>query len=66
MDEGKAGILLLLDLSAAFDTVDHKTLLDRLRGEMGVDGTALDCFKSYLADRQQVVMIRGEESDSCR
>ena len=40
MDEGKVGILLLLDLSAAFDTVDHKTLLDRLCGELGVNGIA--------------------------
>ena len=66
MDERKVDILLFLDLSAAFDTVDHKTLLDRLRGELGVDDIALDWFKSYIADRQQVVTIRGEESDSCR
>lgn len=65
MDEGKVGILLLLDLSAAFDTVDHKTLVDRLREELNVDGTALDWFESYLTDRQQVVKIR-EESSSCR
>ena len=64
MDEGKVGVLLLLDLSAAFDTDDHKMLLDRLRGELGVGGTALDWFESYLVGRQQVVTVQGEESHS--
>ena len=65
MDEGKVGILLLLYLLATFDTVDQKTLLDRLREELGVDGTAPDWFQSFLTDRQQTVTIQWEESNSC-
>ena len=65
MDQGKVGILLLLDMSAAFETVDHRTLLDRLHTELGIGGTALDWFESFLVGRHQVVSIRGEHSDSC-
>ena len=64
MDQGKVGILLLLDMSAAFETVDHRTLLERLHTEIGIGGTALDWFESYLVDRHQVVSIRGDHSDS--
>ena len=39
MDQGKVGILLLLDMSAAFETVDHITLLDRLHTELGIGGS---------------------------
>ena len=65
MDQGKVGILLLLDMSAVFETVDHITLLNRLHTERGIGGTALDWFESYLVDRHQVVAIGGEHSDSC-
>ena len=65
MDQGKVGILLLLDMSAAFETVDHRTLLDRLHTDIGIGGTALDWFESNLVDRRQVVSIRGEHSDLC-
>ena len=65
MDQGKVGILILLDMSAAFETVDHNTLLNRLHTELGIGGTVLDWFEYYLVDRHQVVSIRGEHSDSC-
>ena len=42
MDKGKVGALLLLDLSSAFDTADHRALLDRLQEEVGLGGTILD------------------------
>ena len=65
MDQGKMGILHLLDMSAAFETVDHITLLDKLHTELGIGCTALDWFESYLVDRHQVVATGGEHSDSC-
>ena len=46
-----------LDLSSAFDTIDHKVLLDRLRIRYGFSGTVLDWFRSYLSNRTQSVKI---------
>ncbi|XP_072041338.1 uncharacterized protein [Amphiura filiformis] len=50
-------VLVLLDLSAAFDTVDHQILLRRLRDRYGVHGKALAWCTSYLCNRQQSVVI---------
>ncbi len=62
MDNQKVVLFLLLDLSAAFDTVDHNILISRLETRFGVKGVALDWFKSYLADRFQAVKIDGTTS----
>ena len=62
IDNGGCAILLLLDLSVAFDTVDHAILLSRLRDRFGVSGTALAWFQSYLLDRSQFVSIDGKRS----
>ena len=56
-DNGEVSALVLLDLSAAFDTVDHKLLLSRLKSHLGIDGQALKWFKSYLLYRPQYVRI---------
>ena len=57
IDERCCVVLLLLDLSAAFDTVDHNILPQRLHSRFLVRGKALDWFASYLADRTQSVII---------
>ena len=53
--------LILLDLSAAFDTIDHKILLNRLSSTFGLSNSALSLLTSYLSNRTQAVTI-GEES----
>ena len=50
-------MLVLLDLSAAFDTVRHDILLNGVKSRFGVDGKALGWFASYLADRTQRVTV---------
>ena len=54
---------LFLDMSAAFDTVDHRVLLRRLAQDFGFEGNALAWFESYLANRTFSVVIDGEHSD---
>ena len=41
-------LLVLVDLSSVFDTVDHKILLVRLKSSIGINGTALNQFTTYL------------------
>jgi len=55
-------MLVLLDLSAAFDTVDHGILLERLQVTFGVGNSALAWFRSYLAGRRQHVVCGGKRS----
>ncbi len=55
-------LLVLLDLSAAFETNDHNILLNRLENFVGISGSALAWFKSYLSDRHQFVAVNEEVS----
>ena len=64
MDSGKAVALTLLDLSAAFDTIDHTILFNCLRDWFGVDGTVLMWIKSYLTNRRQKVKLGNSFSDA--
>ena len=64
LDKGQATLLVTLDISAAFDTVNHKMLLDRYRDYFGIDGLALKWLASYLTERQQAVKIGSEQSTS--
>ncbi|XP_010787619.1 uncharacterized protein [Notothenia coriiceps] len=60
-DTGSLNILILLDLSAAFDTVSHTILLTRLR-DIGIEGTALRWLQSYLSDRSHFISLNNHSS----
>src|SRR6218665_1480677 len=62
IDAGDHALLGLLDLSAAFDTVDHGVLVERLARPYGLRSTALDWLRSYLLDRRQSVFYDGVSS----
>jgi len=62
LDQRKSTMLLLLDLSAAFDTVDHDKLLLRMQDDYRMDGIVIQWTRSYLSGREQRVKIGKELS----
>ena len=62
-DSGLPSVVMLLDLSAAFDTVDQSKLLSILNEEIGIEGTALKWFRSFIVGRTQRVKIRDAYSE---
>ena len=66
VDSGDLAVLTLLDLSAAFDTVDHARLLRRLGVSYGIGGSVLSWFTSYLDGRTQFVRCGTKRSRAAR
>ncbi len=64
MDQEEVVMLLLLDLSAAFDTLDIDILLSRLENRFRITGNVLNWIRSYLSDRKQSVCIKGVTSSA--
>ena len=63
MDRQEITLLVLLDISAAFDTIDHQILLNVLGNDFGITGSAHKWFASYLTGRKQHVLINDHTSD---
>ena len=57
LDQNHVTVLTLLDLSCAFDTIDHSILIRRLDSVFWISGTALSWVKSYLTNRTQTIVI---------
>jgi len=55
VDSGDSAVLVLLDLTAAFNKLDHAVLLSRLEECVGIQGKALNWFRSYLTERSMAV-----------
>ena len=64
MNLQRVTLLVLLDLSGAFDTVDHRILLRRLNTSFGIRGRALKWFSSYLLGRSQRILFDEVKSHS--
>ena len=62
LDKGSMAVFIMLDLSAAFDTLDHTILLRRLQCFIGIEGNALKWFHSYISNRTQTVAVRHQSS----
>ena len=62
MDQRRVTLLVLLDLSAAFDTVDVSLLLKRLETDFGICGKVLSWLSTYLIGRKQCVLINNIKS----
>ena len=66
LSRGEPTALILLDLSAAFNTTDHSTLLHCLQTWFGICGSVLKWFTSYLSECYQSIKIGSTLSDLCK
>ena len=57
-------VIILLDFSAVFDTIDHSISLEMIQSHIGVVASALEWFRSYLSCRTQKIVINGSESST--
>ena len=57
LDAGHLVGIVFLDISKAFDTVNHSALLSKLKHQFGFDGSSCEWFSSYLFDRHQAVSM---------
>ncbi len=64
LDDGNAMLVVCLDLSAAFDTVNHEILFTRLEKRIGITGNCVAWFRSYLSNRSQNVLINDVTSSA--
>ena len=66
LDNDNISALVLLDLSAAFDTIDHQILFSRMKAVFGIQSTALQRFQSCLSDRYQSTSVNYSSSSPSR
>ena len=64
VDKKKHVILMLLDLTAAFDTINHELLINKLKRSYGLDGHVINWIRSYLSERSVHVVVNGKKSES--
>ena len=64
MNRQHVTVLVLLNLSSAFDTVDHNIMIRPLEMSFGITGTALQWLRSYLSGHSQHVIVNGVQSES--
>ena len=62
MDQKQGVLMVLLDLTAAFDTVSHEKLLTILKQRIGLCGAALQWLNSYLTGRSQFIRVKDSSS----
>jgi len=65
VDNGKVGAIVLLDMSTAFDTINHDIMLDILYRRFNIQDAALERFASYFMNQTQVV-VSGSDSSAVR
>ena len=64
MEQQRVTLLVLIDLSAPFDTVNHPILFQCLEKQFGFHDSVLSWYKSYLSDRKQCIILSGMWSNT--